>query len=421
MKRRPGTLFLFTLLSYASLYIGRKNYSLCMPLIVEEGFLSTVQVGIIGTAFLIFYAAGQGICGIVGDHVMPYKMIKLGLTGSGIANLLMGIVPPYMMATIWGFNGIFCSMLWAPSIRLLGITQPGATAPKRASEMILALPIGTIICYCLSGFMLSNGIGWKSTFILSGSLILLISMLDFHIFRIENIQFYEIESNTKTENPKLKKGIKKLAILHTGLIGLAIAIMFNGVLKDGMDLWVQTIFTEYFGIDISTTVLISFLFPILSVLGVFLSRYLLLNIFHDEVITGTVLYIASSIVLLIFTASAWFLVPENNLIAALISGICIAIALALVNGVNNIILTFIPMSYLKINLTSTVTGIFDSLSYLSAALSGIIVGFLSEKYGWIWVIIYFSLICISGLIILILNINSYKKGQKKLKGLLREE
>ena len=417
MKRKPGTLFLFVLLSYASLYIGRKNYSLCMPMIMEEGLLSTVQVGFIGTAFLIFYAAGQGICGIVGDHVMPYRMIKLGLAGSGISNLLMGLVPPHVMAVVWGCNGIFCSMLWAPSIRLLGITQPGAAARRRASEMILALPVGTIICYSLSGLMLSNGTGWRMTFILSGLLILLVAMFDFHIFRAKDIQFYEVEQTTGTKSDKKGREIRLLALLHTGLIGLAITIMFNGVLKDGLDLWVQTIFTEHFGIDISTTVMISFLFPILSVLGVFISRYLLENVFHNEMITCTVLYLVSSVALMIFAICAWFFVPENSLMAALISGICIAIALALVNGINNIVLTFIPMDYIKLNLTSTITGIFDSLSYLSAAISGIVAGLLSEHLGWISVIIYFLLVCIGGLILSIVNISSYRKGQQKLKSL----
>ena len=394
-----------------------------MPMIVEEGFLSTMQVGLIGTTFLIFYAMGQGICGIAGDHVMPYKMIKLGLVGSGISNLLMGLVPAYMMSIIWGCNGIFCSMLWAPSIRLLGMTQPGIEAPRRASEMILALPIGTITCYCLSGLMLSNNIGWRTTFISSGLIILLIALLDFHIFKKKNIHFYEVEHHEKRreKNDGQEKGLKRIAILHTGLIGLSISIMFNGVLKDGLDLWVQTIFTEYFGIDISMIVLISFLFPILSVIGVFLSRYLLENIFHNEVITCTVLYLASSLALFIFVLCAWMLVPENYIIAALISGICIAIALALVNGVNNIVLTFIPMNYLRLNLTSTITGIFDSLSYLSAALSGIIVGFLSERYGWILVIIYFLLISIGGLVISFFNIKNYRKGQQRLKELLKEE
>ena len=71
-------------------YIGRKNFQACMPAMIEEGF-SESFLGMAVTGYLLSYAIGQFVNGLLGDKISPKYMIFIGLTGASVANLCMGL------------------------------------------------------------------------------------------------------------------------------------------------------------------------------------------------------------------------------------------------------------------------------------------------------------------------------------------
>ena len=118
--RRIGTcatqLFLYCFLAYACSYIGRKNFSACIPAMIEEGFLLKTVGGYITTAYMLVYGAGQMVSGLLAARIKPRYMIAMGLCGAGLCNLLMGLAStPAPMPALWACNGLATAALPLPS------------------------------------------------------------------------------------------------------------------------------------------------------------------------------------------------------------------------------------------------------------------------------------------------------------------
>ena len=91
VEKKSWLVVLFCILAYTSVYVGRKNLSVCLPAMTEDGVISPALGGTVGTCFLIFYACGQLINGCLGDKFHPKAMICTGLMVAGIMNILMGL------------------------------------------------------------------------------------------------------------------------------------------------------------------------------------------------------------------------------------------------------------------------------------------------------------------------------------------
>lgn len=420
--KKSDKLLLLCLLSYSFLYLGRKNYSICMSLIINDNLLTTFQAGIVGTVFLICYALGQIINGIIGDHVPPQNLIKIGILGSGIMNILMTFaLKPISFTILWGLNGIFCSMCWAPTIRFIGLTQETKEiASLKAFQMVFTLPIGMLLSYFINGLILTK-YSWRNAFFVSGILIFILGIFDifFLKYKFPQKQNKPIKDN-KTKSNTINYNIKFLTLLQTGLVGAIMGIFFNGSIKDGLDLWLQTLLSEYFQVSASTTSLLSSMLPIISIGGIFLLRFQVKKYFENEMKTCAILYLIATISFFIFMLIAYFYNQDYKIIFISLAIIFIAISMSAILAINNFILTVIPMNYLIFNKTSTITGLFNAIAYFSASISGIFIGYLANKSNWFNVIVYFFIICLLGLIFTTLFINNNSRGKIKLKKLINE-
>ena len=130
---------------YASAYFGRTCYSAAIASIVSSGIYTKSEIGLVGTAFFICYGAGQIISGIAGDRVNPFGMVLLGALGSSVCCFSMAFTKSLaLMAVIWGANGIFQSMLWAPLLRIFSQTINSELREKAVLNIALSLPVGTV-------------------------------------------------------------------------------------------------------------------------------------------------------------------------------------------------------------------------------------------------------------------------------------
>ena len=67
----------------------------------------------------------------------------------------------------------------------------------------------------------------------------------------------------------------------------------------------------------------------------------------------------------------------------LLEVLLIAAISAAMNGVNSILLSFIPLSFAGENAVSTLVGLFDFSSYLGAAISSFVLGMLLTGGSWL--------------------------------------
>lgn len=119
-------------------YFGRYNYSASMIAIGQaEGFQKS-ELGLIASIVFLTYGFGQLLSGWLGDRLNPKVMICIGTIGLTLSNVLMGLSRSlFQMQLIWGMNGLFSAMIWAPMIRLLTACMPKEQLKKAGSFVFL--------------------------------------------------------------------------------------------------------------------------------------------------------------------------------------------------------------------------------------------------------------------------------------------
>jgi len=115
-KKLRLQVFLGIFLGYAGYYLVRKNFSLVMPDLIDQGYTKG-QLGIVASAVSIAYGLSKFLMGGVSDRSNARVFLSLGLLLSAITILTMGIIPVLtssvtIMFIIIFINGWFQGMGW---------------------------------------------------------------------------------------------------------------------------------------------------------------------------------------------------------------------------------------------------------------------------------------------------------------------
>jgi len=115
--------FVGIFVGYAGYYLVRKNFSLVMPHLIDEGFSKT-ELGLALSGVSIAYGLSKFFMGSVSDRSNARTFMSLGLVCSAGIMLFMGFVPIAtasvgMMFGLLLLNGWFQGMGWPPSGRVM--------------------------------------------------------------------------------------------------------------------------------------------------------------------------------------------------------------------------------------------------------------------------------------------------------------
>jgi OPA family glycerol-3-phosphate transporter-like MFS transporter len=115
--------FLGIFVGYAGYYLVRKNFSLAMPYLIEEGYSKT-DLGIALSGVAIAYGLSKFLMGSVSDRSNARVFMSLGLFCSALIMIFMGTMPVAtssvtIMFTLLMMNGWLQGMGWPPSGRVM--------------------------------------------------------------------------------------------------------------------------------------------------------------------------------------------------------------------------------------------------------------------------------------------------------------
>ena len=79
-------------IGYAGYYLVRKNFSLAMPHLIEEGYSKT-ELGFALSGVAIAYGVSKFIMGSVSDRSNARTFMTAGLVLSALVMIIMGLVP----------------------------------------------------------------------------------------------------------------------------------------------------------------------------------------------------------------------------------------------------------------------------------------------------------------------------------------
>jgi OPA family glycerol-3-phosphate transporter-like MFS transporter len=412
-EKNSWMLVVYCWLAYATVYIGRKNLSVCLADMIAEGVTDKVSGGTIGTCFMLCYAIGQFANGWLGDRFHPRHMVCTGLMCAGLMNVFMGLNSNnFLFMVIWAICGFSCSMLWSPIIRAVSTWTTAEISQAAAASLSATIPIGTILCYliCAAGLKFFN---WRIAFMMCGSILCVMSVILFFCFAT-------LKEHTTDENAKAPTHHNKtnptsaqttIKVFCVGLVFAAVGILFNGMLKDGLDLWIPTVLEDKFIPSSSVVSLICTILPILNIFGAYAAKGIHHRFKKDELTTCAIMFAISTVSLAIVTMfvriipakTAETVIGFGDVALAVFITLLLALSSASMLGANTMLLTFIPLHFSKIGRASTVTGMLNCFSYAAAAVSSIAVGSISKNFGWEVVFIVFigaaaagAVICFAG-------------------------
>ena len=136
-RRLRLQVFLGIFVGYAGYYLVRKNFSLAMPFLIEEGY-SKADLGFALSGVSIAYGLSKFIMGNASDRSNARVFMTLGLTCSALTMIAMGTLPVAtssvtIMFVILAMNGWFQGMGWPPSGRVMvHWFSPGERGTKMA-------------------------------------------------------------------------------------------------------------------------------------------------------------------------------------------------------------------------------------------------------------------------------------------------
>ena len=92
--------FWFIWLLYAVVMMTKNSFNAALTVIVAEGILTKSQTGTFSTVFYLVYAPLQIVGGLAADRHSPERLIKIGLFGAALANIVIVINQNYYVMLV---------------------------------------------------------------------------------------------------------------------------------------------------------------------------------------------------------------------------------------------------------------------------------------------------------------------------------
>lgn len=180
-KKLRFQVFLGIFIGYAGYYLVRKNFSLAIPSLVEEGF-SRTELGFALSGVAIAYGLSKFIMGSVSDRSNARVFMSFGLMASALCMIFMG-TSPIALSSVWIMffillvNGWFQGMGWPPSGRIMVHWFSPRERGRAVSFWNVAHNVGGGMVGILAvwGMMFFNG-DYKSVFYFHGIIAIAISI-----------------------------------------------------------------------------------------------------------------------------------------------------------------------------------------------------------------------------------------------------
>lgn len=398
-KKLRFQVFMGIFIGYAAYYLLRKNFSIAMPYLVEEGF-SKGELGLALSAISISYGISKFVMGTVSDRSNARWFMTAGLVLSAIVSLLMGFIPFFtssvaIMFIMLFINGWVQGMGWPPAGRVLthwfSVSERGGkTAIWNVAHNVgggLMAPLAVAGAAIFAGILGSSYAGYEGVFILPAIVALAVALVAFMLIRdtpqsmgLPPIEEYRDDYPTKKkqlfETELTTKEILFKYVLNNKWIWIiAVANVFVYFVRYGVLDWAPTYLSEEKGFSMNESSVAYFLYEWAGIPGTLLAGYLSDKLFKGRRgPAGFVFMLGVLIAVLVY----WFNPPGNTFVdmAALI-----AIGFLIYGPV--MLIGLQALDYVPKKAAGTAAGLTGLFGYLGGSVAAnALMGYLVDFAGW---------------------------------------
>ncbi len=385
--------FLFATTYFIS-YISRINYGAVISEMENATGIGRALLSMAVTGSFITYGAGQIISGIFGDKISPKKLVSLGLLVTSLMNFLIPIsLNPYVMLGIWCVNGLAQAFMWPPIVKIMTSVFSEKEYNSAVVKVSWGSSVGTIVIYLISPLIISL-FSWKGVFVFSG-------VCAFAMLFVWNALCTDTKSVTteKADEKSEKKAVK--ALFSFTVLGVMLAIILQGMLRDGVTTWMPSYISETYNMDNLIAILTAVVLPVFSIFCFKIASVLYAKYFKNPLLCAGVIFGVGALSALGLTLLSGYNAVFSIVFSALLTG--------MMHGVNVILICMIPPFFKKYGIVSTASGVLNSCTYIGSAISTYGIALLSENYGWGFTLKIWLLIAVLGTLVCFLCVKPWKK------------
>ncbi len=411
-KRLRFQVFAGIFLGYAGYYLVRKNFSLAMPDLIDEGFTKT-QLGFALSGVSIAYGLSKFLMGNVSDRSDARKFMSIGLVLSGMVMIVMGLLPVAtssitIMFILLLFNGWFQGMGWPPSGRVMVQWFSLKERGTKMSFWNLAHNIGGGLIGPLAILGLAIFNDWHAKFYLPGFIALIIALIAYLLIRdrpavcglppIEEFKNDYPENYSKQDDDQsitAREIFVKYIFNNKMLWYIAIANAFVYLVRYGVLDWAPTYLSEAKQFSVSETGWAYFVYEWAGIPGTILAGYVSDKWFKGKRGPVSIIYM---VLVLVFVVIYW----QNPVGQPLIDSLALIGIGFLIYGPVMLIgvhaLDLVPKKA-----AGTAAGFTGLFGYLGGALfANIAMGAIVDTFGWDGGFITLVMACVLSILLIAL-------------------
>lgn len=387
-KDAKNSLYLGTLcaFSYLAVYFARNILSAVSPQMLESSNYTVELIGTLSSCWMILYAIGQLINGIIGDHVSAKYMVSGGLLFAGICNLVLPFsTSEALITTAYGLSGFFLSMIYAPIVRVVS----ESTLPHYASRACLGFTFSSFLGSPLAG-LAALIFNWKAAFIFCSIFQIVMSIICYILFSV--FEKKQIIKYLPRNKEKGNHGSFKILFKHQ-IVKFTFVAMLTGIVRTSVLFWIPTYTSQYLSYTSKTSATI---YTVITLIMSFASYFNIL-IVYERIFKRK----QAPMLFAMFGLSAIFFICMPFISNSMINVICLGLALFTASGCANILWSVYCPSLKETGMVSSATGWLDFMSYIAAAIANILFANAVDAIGWTNLIIVWAVLMFAGVLIFI--------------------
>lgn len=371
--KNKWTMLLLTMVCYLFFYTGRHNFGWAAAGLRSALGISYGFVGWISFAMLIGYAVGQLINGNLADRFSPRRMVLAGAYLSIAANVAISFSSnAYVILGLWGINGYFQSLAWAPGGKIINNWWNKEERGKAFGFYTMSAGLSSVITYTLSIVLLQQGYEWRMLFRLPVLCLLVTATLFF--FFVKDKPDENIKDLKKDDAIEMSWKQRYAAVLgNKNFLMICIAFGFESMARYGLIFWVPI---HYLGANWKQqpqSMWVTFFLPLGMAIGALCFGWLSDTLFKGNRVRAIKIGMLASA----FLAFAMYFISKEHLV---LSSMLMLATGFFVYGPQA---CFWPISpdLLGSKLTGTGIGCMNMVGYLFAALGEPLIGRIIDALG----------------------------------------
>lgn len=389
-------IFAVTWITYAGFYFCRKNLSIVLPVLHDAKRLSSIELANIVFGYSLLYAIGQFICGPLSDRYGARQIVGLGLVVIILSNFMMCLHPsPVWLLCFACLNGIGQSTGWSGLVKIMGDwfrgNQRGIVMAWWGTNYVLGGFLATFFAtWSVTQYTIAPSLGWRRGFLFP-ALVLLPVIVAFFLLTDNasakpNVQLGSQkapDSGLKgTAVPWVRSDLFRL-LKSQSLWSIGSAYFFLELCRYALLFWLPFFLMDRLHFALKISGYIASLYELVGVAGALLAGYVSDRFMRSRRAPISVIMLCG------FGAVA--LLPLFNPHPGLIAtAIVVSLAGLLTYGPDTLLSGAAAQDLGKGISTATSSGLIDGIGHLGSLLSPYMVIFVSARYGWNLLFVFFA-------------------------------